>query len=66
MVSLSRRRAPGEERGYTVTMPAALYAEIQHIAAEEGRSMNKQIQRAIQEHVEARRRRTPAKTAAAA
>ena len=63
MVSLSNRR---DERGYTVTMPATLYAEIQRIAAEEGRSMNKQIQRAIQEHVEARRRtRTPAKAAAA-
>lgn len=57
MVSLSRRKPPGSERTYTVTIPTGLYLDIQRLAEVEGRSMNKQIRQALVEMVASRQRR---------
>jgi len=66
MVGLSRRRAPGEERAYTITLPTALYHDLQRIAEQEGRSMHKQMLWALAEHVAARRAQGAPKAAKAA
>ena len=61
MVALSKHR---DERAYTTTMPTDLYAEVQRLAQVEGRSMNKQIVRALQEMLDNRRRSAPKAAAA--
>ena len=55
MVAVSDKK---KEKGYTITVPTALYDQVKRLADREGRSFNKQVTQALQEMVEARKAAT--------